>query len=262
MILSSSNIGTIDAPIIPNVLQNASTTPGVGLVTITNKERAVIARAVRATAKALASAKFKLDPLVSAGASLATSRVSSSYKRHGKLIEQGLAVALNTCSGLTAWSKECFSHSAYTNGFEVDLIVHDSWANQLDIFEIKRGGDQDSDATRGIKKRLAAAQSCLPEIIQRYNLGCRTSQVHEVSYYGSSNKSKRPKLNHRDLSRRYGPELSAFIDEISDYYRFKIGSAVAPPLVQALQELGIDTPDAVLESLSQRTKRVHPWDLL
>lgn len=52
----------------------------------------------------IATTKFECDPMVVSHASLATSKISSAYKRHGLILEKALLAALNAQGNLTAWT--------------------------------------------------------------------------------------------------------------------------------------------------------------
>ena len=80
---------------------------------ITDAERQVMAKDVRKTVKALSEVDFDPDVIVSLNASLATSKISSIYKRHGNILQKALAVAIGKNPNWSAWNEIILQHPNY-----------------------------------------------------------------------------------------------------------------------------------------------------
>jgi hypothetical protein len=153
-------------------------------ISITNKQRATMASAVRRTVSTLGDGNFAVDVLVGSNASSATSKISSIYKRHGTILQRALSVAISTDPAWHAWDELPLSHIDYPKGLNIDLVLYDG--TKLRIFEVKRGlGRHDSDAKRGITKRLNTAKDEHGQIFKKCNIA-PVSHVEccVVSYYG------------------------------------------------------------------------------
>jgi hypothetical protein len=209
-------------------------------ILITDKERAAMASAVRQTIKTLENGKFAADVLVTPSASSATSKISSIYKRHGAILQKALGIAINTDPTWTAWDELELSNAAYRKGLRIDLILYDGQV--LRIFEVKRGlGKQDSDAKRGIKKRLSTAKLESNQIFQK----CKITPVNNVecgvvSYYGAHAEAAGFKQLTRDGLENEFAGISHFIEEIDNYLKFKLDSETAGDFLSALRELDIE----------------------
>jgi hypothetical protein len=141
-------------------------------INISDNERGKLAAMIRETVDTLQATKFTLDPLVTASASLATSRISSAFKRHGYLLQAALATAISTCPDFQTWNEVPCAHPLYKNGLKIDLFVFDKKKRLLEVFEIKRGGKHDSDAKKGIERRLQAAKDVSAQFCTSHGIQC------------------------------------------------------------------------------------------
>lgn len=229
-------------------------------VNITDQERSIMATEIRKTVHGLETTEFNLDPLVPRNASIATSRISSAFKRHGTLLQKALAVAIETCTDVQVWNERQLTHPDYKNGLNIDLIIYDNNARSLDIFEIKRGlGSHDSDAKKGINKRLDAARASASQLSLPY----KDMHTYVVSYYGTRMNTKRhTKLSKSDIDIKYGAGVSRFVDEVDDYYKSKLHSIVSKNFLAALREFDVEISQAADENRTKRIETKHPWDAL
>jgi hypothetical protein len=231
-------------------------------ILITDKERAVMASAVRQTVKTLENGKFAADVLVTRSASSATSKISSIYKRHGTILQKALGIAINTDPTWTAWDEVELSNASYRKGLRIDLILYDG--KVLRIFEVKRGlGKQDSDAKKGIKARLNTAKLESNQIFKK----CKITPVANVecgvvSYYGTHAKAAGFRPLTRDGLEKEFAGISNFIEEVDNYLKFKLDSETVGDFLSALRELDIEVPQDMSDAVGKRRSKSHPWDNL
>jgi hypothetical protein len=201
-------------------------------ILITDKERAVMASTVRQTVKTLENGKFAADVLVTRSASSATSKISSIYKRHGTI------------------------NASYRKGLWIDLILYDG--KVLRIFEVKRGlGKHDSDAKKGIKKRLNTAKLESNQIFKK----CKITPVSNVecgvvSYYGTHAKATGFKQLTRNGLEKEFAGISNFIKEVDNYLKFKLDSETVGDFLSALRELNIEVPQDISDAVGKRSEPV------
>jgi hypothetical protein len=151
--------------------------------TITDDERAHMATEIRRTIGDITEKAFEKDPLVVPGASLATSKISSAYKRHGLILEEAVRTALNTRSDLRAWEDNIVV-PVRNNPIQVDLVTYQANTQTLKAYEIKRGfNNQDAEARHSIEERLTALLSVLPSYATSKNLSATAFDVAVVGYY-------------------------------------------------------------------------------
>jgi hypothetical protein len=229
---------------------------------ITDKERAIMASAVRQTVKTLENGKFAADVLVTRSASSATSKISSIYKRHGTILQKALGIAINTDPAWKAWDEVELSNASYRKGLWIDLILYDG--RVLRIFEVKRGlGKHDSDAKKGIKNRLDTAKLESNQIFQK----CKIPPVSNVecgvvSYYGPHAKAAGfMQLTRNELEKEFAG-ISNFIEDVDSYLKFKLDSEIVGDFLSALAELDIEVPQDMSDALGKRRSKPHPWDNL
>jgi hypothetical protein len=232
-------------------------------LTITDHERGLLASTVRDTIRTFAEAKFESDVLVSSDASVATSKISSVYKRHGNVLQKAIAVAIGTDPNWKVGNEVELVHPDYPQGLHVDTVLHDG--RKLIIFEVKRGlGQHDSDAKKSIAKRLLTAKAEAPQIFKKLKLPPVVDvDCFIVSYYGDKATAKGFKqLTAADVDKMFGPEVSQFIGEVDDYLKFKLGGEIVGNFLGALRELGVTSLSAVEEEVSRRRDQAHSWDSL
>lgn len=232
-------------------------------ITITDFERGLLASTVRSTISTFSEAQFDSDILVSTDASLATSKISSVYKRHGNILQKAIAVAIGTDPNWKVWSEVKLVHRDYQKGLFVDVVLYNG--KTLFVFEVKRGlGRHDSDAKKSIAKRLRTARSEASQIFRTLKLAPVSDvKCFIVSYYGNKAKAVGfTQLTASDLDKMFGSEVSEFVGEVDDYLKFKLGGEIVGNLLGALRELGVDSLPAAKEEAVRRRDRSHSWDNL
>src|SRR5262245_18562162 len=90
---------------------------------ITDIERAHMAKDIRRRIAEIAETEFGRDPLVVQDVSLATSEISSAYKRHVLVLEEAFRTALRTRADLDAWTTELIV-PVRKRPIQVDLLTY------------------------------------------------------------------------------------------------------------------------------------------
>jgi hypothetical protein len=156
---------------------------------ITDRERAHMAQEVRRTIGDIEGKVFERDPLVVPSASLAASKISSAYKRHGLILEEALRTALNTRSDLWA-SEDNIAVPIRTNPIQVDLVTYEGNKRALKAYEIKRASNNlDAEARHSIEERLTALLGALPSYATSKKWRATTFDVAVVGYYDRASSS-------------------------------------------------------------------------
>ena len=183
---------------------------------------------VRETIHDLTNSNFDPDVLLPKNVSLATSRASSIYKRHGKISEESLFYALES-NGYKVKRGFKAAYGKKGKKYEIDIVVYDSARKVINIIEVKRGlGAHDTDGHRGMIKRLRAAKKAQAEI--RTALGIPLSDTPGISlcvlgYYGNKSDSVAKGIKNIDMefiASTFGSKITQFVSEVDDYFRFKI----------------------------------------
>jgi hypothetical protein len=240
---------------------------------ITDDERAYMAKEIRRTVAGIARKKFQRDPLVVPDASLATSKISSAYKRHGLILEKALLTALNTRGDVQAWTAK-IRVPIRTRPIQVDLITFHTTTRTVTAYEIKRGfGNHDTEARFAIEQRLTAILGVLQAHAVSRHLSPAVEGVAAVGYYGQLGPRIGP---HRVIAAagfpsEFGPATAAFVEAVNDYFRHCLLRQTAPHFIRALHQMTemeafrstIGPPASFgSEFLSGMEMALHPWDAL
>jgi hypothetical protein len=240
---------------------------------ITDVERAHMAKCIRRRIAKIADTKFQIDPLVVQDVSLATSEVSSAYKRHGLVLEEALRTALNTRADLDAWMEK-LRIPGRKKPIQVDLLTYQATSQTLTAYEIKRGFvNHDDQARDGVEERLTELLSALPRYANSRNISPAAYKVAVVGYYDRLSGALGPHkvIASPDLATEFGSATMAFVVAVNDYYRHCLLRRQGHHLVRGLQQIA-ELPgfqDAVssaavlnAEVFSGLATARHPWDAL
>lgn len=224
---------------------------------------------LRAARQAVASAitgEFPIDPLVEPELSRAISCIGSVVKRHGKLIEMGIAGALamndrfivltNENIPLTKGAKQLLeaknsnrslagirlaADSEADGMVNVDLVVVDPDAGWAGAYEIKRGnGTTEAGKRRPLIQKLTAVRLVLASYARQlgqWPVETVTSAV--IDYYGSSG---------------FDPNYTLVRDQLDDHFGVPIVETVDAVTSAAREALEAELPallDPVFESMTR-----------
>jgi hypothetical protein len=206
---------------------------------------ALIRAARNAVAGALAG-DFPVDPIVGPELSRAISCIGSVVKRHGGLIEMGIAGALmasdrfivitNVALPLTKGaaqlldaknsdedlSKIRLSADSEADGIvNVDLVVVDPEAAWAGVYEIKRGnGATEHGKRRPIVRKLRAARLVLASYVRQLGHGpIETATSAVIDYCGASGFDPDFTLTRDQLDAHFGVPVAATVDAMTTAVR-------------------------------------------
>lgn len=223
-------------------------------------------RAARQAVAGAITGEFPLDPLVEPELSRAISCIGSVVKRHGKLIEMGIAGALtmndrfivltNENIPLTKGAKQLLeaknsnrslagirlaADSEADGMVNVDLVVVDPDAGWAGAYEIKRGnGTTEPGKRRPLIQKLTAVRLVLASYarqIGQWPIETVTSAV--IDYYGSSG---------------FDPNYTLVRDQLDDHFGVPIVETVDAVTSAAREALEAELPsllDPVFESMTR-----------
>ena len=203
---------------------------------------AALIRAARDAMAGALAGEFPEDPVIGPELSRAVSTLGSVVKRHGGLIELGIAGALiasdrfvvltNVTLPVTkgaaqlldaknsdqALAKIKLSADSEAEGIvNVDLVVVDPDAKWAGAYEIKRGnGATEHGKRRPIMRKLAAARLVLASYVRQAGYGTMenvTSGV--VDYYGASGFAPELTLSRDQLDAHFGVPVVATVEAMT-----------------------------------------------
>jgi hypothetical protein len=240
---------------------------------------ALIRAARNAVAGALAG-DFPVDPIVGPDLSRAISIIGSVVKRHGSLIEMGIAGALiasdrfivltNVALPLTKGATQLLdaknadedlgkirlSADSEAEGIvNVDLVVVDPDAGWAGAYEIKRGnGVTEHGKRRPIVRKLKAARLVLASYIKQAGYGPVekvTSAI--IDYFGGSGFDSEFTLTREQLDLHFGVPVAATVDAMTettrDTLRAELPRLLAPVINGVLPIGPTRTGESIVQDL-------------
>lgn len=243
---------------------------------------ALIRAARNAVASALAG-DFPVDPVIGPELSRAISCVSSVVKRHGGLIEMGIAGALKASDRFIVLtnvplpvtkaaaqlldarnsdedlSKIRLSADSEAEGIvNVDLVVVDPEAGWAGAYEIKRGnGVTEHGKRRPIVRKLRAARLVLASFVGQLGYGPVESTTSAViDYFGSSGFESEFTLTRDQLDLHFGVPVAAVVDAMTETVRTTLHAELprlfrpafedmAPAAIKTAKATDVETDGAV-----------------
>ena len=204
--------------------------------------QAALMRAAREAVAGALAGDFPVDPLIGKELSRALSCIGSVVKRHGALIEMGIAGALrvsdrfvvlpNVAIPLTkaalqlldakntdeTLSKIKLSADSEASGIvNVDLVVVDPEAGWAGAYEIKRGnGATEHGKRRPIMRRLRAVRLVLASFVDQLGYGpIKTATSAVIDYFGASGFDPHFTITREKLDEHFGVPVMATVDAMT-----------------------------------------------
>lgn len=198
------------------------------------------------TIEKLSGKKFKLDPLAGKKYSKVVSVLSSSYKRHGFILERAILEQLKTNPDFVVWEDRTFhvdqtaDHIVDTiindpiNGLkaeigysgkghrtlQVDVIVFNKKTKQICAYEIKRGnGLHDSGKRRSILRDLLCVQVLLKSYAQCKGYKAKSARSYIVFYYGARSIPAPFSFVREELNDHFGFEVVKPVEAVNRYFQ-------------------------------------------
>ena len=195
---------------------------------------------IEATIGRLSTRKFRPDPMAGEHFSRVASIVSSSYKRHGFILEQ-----LKLCPYFEAWEDRGFevpntadhivdsaidnpnaifdTETSYRKGhrtIQVDAIVFDKNTRVIRGYEVKRGtGLHDAGKRRSILRDLLCLQILLKSYGVSKGLDVAEAHSHIIFYYGQCSIKEPFSLTRENLDDHFQWPIVDAVEEVNEYFR-------------------------------------------
>lgn len=208
---------------------------------------------IERTIAGLNKKKFLPDPIAGGHFSRIVSVMSSSYKRHGFILEAAILNRLKKAPKFIAWNDPTFqvppNADLLANGalgnpgsivgnqvnygpghrtLQVDAIVYDKDAKTLRAYEVKRGfGYHDAGKRRSILRDAL----CLSVLLKSYgeSRGLEVSQTsaHVIFYYGAKSIPAPFALTGKELDDHFGWPVYAEVEQVNDLFRTRLFEILA-----------------------------------
>src|SRR5690349_12563879 len=205
---------------------------------------------VDVTISRLRAKKFESDPIVGRRYSAITSIVSSAYKRHGKIIEEAMAVTLRQAPHLTVWTEPLFavsdaadrladsdanvtaalpySSTTQTRTLQIDLMVYNTLEERLGAYESKRGfGYHDSGKIRSMRRDLRCTQMLLRGYGEARGLRVGEANARMIFYYGQCSVGPPWALTGKELDAHFDFPVWESVERVNAYFRDQLDALLA-----------------------------------
>ena len=208
------------------------------------------------TITALASKKFRVDPLAGEHYSKIVSVLSSAYKRHGFILERALLEAVKENPVLEVWDDFNFmvSNAAdhmvdsilenqqdalstqmpYGSGhrnLQVDLITYNHETKHVASYEVKRGnGLHDAGKKRQIMRDLLCKQVLMKSYANFRGFDAISASVHIVFYYGQCSIKKPFSLVKGELDDHFQWPVTETIEAVNDLFSVELNEMLQQPM--------------------------------
>ena len=210
---------------------------------------------VDTTIKRLSEKKFKIDPIAGDKLSKTTSIMSSSYKRHGTIIETAFLHKLNSFDHIEAWEEKHFKVSRQANTFasqeniksldftkgtllpygeeydtlQIDLIVHDRKHKTLKAYDIKRGfGKHDAGKTISLRRALISTHILLRNYGKTKSITVKSENCEAklICYYGEKTLPSPLSIDKDEIDKHFKVSILKDIESINQYYKEKLNELI------------------------------------
>tara|TARA_B110000459_G_C16572815_1_gene477249 strand:+ start:306 stop:983 length:678 start_codon:yes stop_codon:yes gene_type:complete len=194
----------------------------------------------------LSSPNFRKDP-IGGKFGFITSVISSSYKRHGAILEQALVESLRECKHLKIFIEDKFPISARASTLasqsgkdldvssganlpyekknpvrvlQIDCIVYNKKKKSISSYEIKRGnGSFDAGKKRSIRNDLLSTNFLLKSYGVSKKLEVKKSYSYIICYYGLRALPKPYSLIKEDLDSHFGASIVKDVEQVNSYFK-------------------------------------------
>jgi hypothetical protein len=204
---------------------------------------------IERTIQSLESTTFKVDPIAGQTFSKITSVISSSYKRHGNILERAILEALRENPNFEVWREEAFQVPQTVDHMvsgsldqaskligvdypysvtgdrtlQVDAIVYNKQTKVLRAYEVKRGnGLHDAGKTRSMLRDTLCVQVLLKSYGKERGLDVQEAFSHIIFYYGECSLRKPFALTGAELDDHFGFPIHAAVEEVNQHFRKRL----------------------------------------
>lgn len=202
---------------------------------------------VERTIHTLSRRKFDPDPLAGPHFSRIVSLLSSSYKRHGFILEAAIREQLKTNPDFEVWhdpefhvSKEAMSQAATVKGegqvpkqfkydpksanyLQVDTLVWNRATRTIKAYEVKRGhGEHDAGKKRSIRRDLACVEAHLIDYAKQRGFKAKEARAHVIFYYGRRSIPAPLSLIGTELDEHFGMSVYREVETVNDHFKRRL----------------------------------------
>jgi hypothetical protein len=200
------------------------------------------------TIDGLSKKKFVVDPIAGKRYSRITSVISSSYKRHGHILERALLERLKENVDFQVWTEPLFqisqgadqlvgtltsnpqsaigSNINYGPGartLQTDIIVYNKTNGTISSYEVKRGsGLHDSGKKRSILRDTLCTQILLQSYGQSLDLKISSARSYVIFYYGMCSINKPFSLTKAELNDHFNFPVTSLVDLVNAYFERRL----------------------------------------
>lgn len=175
------------------------------------------------------------------------SLLSSSYKRHGFILEAAIREQLKTNPDFEVWndpefhvSKEAAAQASATKGegpvakqfkydpksanyLQVDTIVWDRPRRTIKAYEVKRGhGEHDSGKKRSIRRDLACVEAHLIDYARQRGFKAKEARAHVIFYYGRRSIPAPLSLIGTEMDEHFGMSVHREVETVNDHFKRRL----------------------------------------
>lgn len=203
---------------------------------------------VERTIQALSTTTFDPDPLAGQHFSRIVSLLSSSYKRHGFILELAIRRQLATNPNFEVWADPQFlispeaknvalsmamnsvgpvpKHVKYGKGenfLQVDAIVWDKQNETIRAYEVKRGhGAHDAGKRRTIRNDLFCVESLLIDYAKQRGYKAKSARAHAIFYYGKRSLPAPLSIIGSELDEHFNMSIYKEVEAVNEYFRRRL----------------------------------------
>lgn len=200
------------------------------------------------TIDSLNRTQFAPDPIAGAHFSRMVSLLSSSYKRHGYILERSILEAIKAQSGIVAWREETFSvtstadllvasaisdpasiadaHLAYGAGhrnIQVDVVVYRGADKSAAAYEVKRAsGYHDAGKRRSMLRDALCAKVLLRDYVQQRGFEVHKTSSHIIFYYGKMSIAPPMGIRGGSLDEHFGFPVLDPVEQVNARFRERL----------------------------------------
>jgi hypothetical protein len=208
---------------------------------------------IERTISGLNKKRFLPDPIAGSHFSRIVSVMSSSYKRHGYILEAALLEQLKRCSRLIAWNDPTFqvpsnadllangslsdpssivgnnvNYGSGSRTLQVDAIIYDKDKKSLRAYEVKRGfGYHDAGKRRSILRDTLCLSVLLKSYGESRGLEVKETSAHVIFYYGVKSIPAPFALSGTELDDHFGWPVHAELESVNDLFRQRLFGILA-----------------------------------
>ena len=213
----------------------------------------IMAPLIEKTISGLDKKRFLPDPIAGKHFSRIVSVMSSSYKRHGYILEAALLQQLKRSPRFLVWNDALFqvpanadllangslsspssivgnqvNYGPGTRTLQVDALVYDREAGTLRAYEVKRGfGYHDAGKRRSILRDALCLSVLLKSYGQQRGLQITDTSAHVIFYYGIKSIPAPFAISGAELDSHFNWPVHAAMETVNDLFRTRLFEILA-----------------------------------